>query len=358
MAKLEGPLQLAPVFKPRLWGVPELAPIYGGNPREVAPFPPSLQGEKIGEAWLTGDDARFRNGPVAGRTLGEVVREYGPELLGGNSPHRRFPILAKFLFTGDWLSVQVHPDDEEARRLQPGEIGKTEMWYVAAAGREGEYLLGLKPGTSAESLRRACLKGKSMERLRNFRARAGEAIFVPAGTIHALGPGLVVFEAEQNSDLTYRLDDFGRVGPDGKPRPLHVKEGLEVARLDAPAHRRLPRLEVREPFGTRRYIVACRFFAVELLTLERCAHLASSPGRVELFSVLSGSGRVENASGWLGFRTGETWLIPPGTGNYRLFPRGKAQLLRCYLPDLDADFRKPLRRRKIKAAQSEKVIFD
>lgn len=358
MRKLEGPLQLAPVFKPRLWGRRDLAPLYGGNPRQVAVFPASLQGQTIGEAWLTDDGARFRNGPVTGRTLGEVVNEYGPDLLGPDSTVRRFPILAKFIFTSAWLSVQVHPNDEQARQHHSGEIGKTEMWYVAEAGRKAKYLLGLKPGATVETLRRAGRQGKSRRLLRSFRAKSGEAIFIPAGTVHALGPGLIVFEAEQNSDITYRLDDYGRRSADGKPRPLHLEEGLKVARLDATAHRNLPRLEFREPFGARRYILGSRFFAVEVLTLERCARLESSHRRVELLSVVSGSGRVENASGWLGFRTGEAWLIPPGMGSYRLFPRGRAQFLRCYVPDLDADFRKPLLRRKVRTADIAKIIFD
>ncbi len=358
MRKLDGPLQLAPTFSPRPWGRESLAPIYGGDPRQTAPLPAAFRHQVLGEAWLTADAAVFRNGPVAGMTLAEAVRQYGADLLGRDSQPGRFPILAKFIFTNAWLSIQVHPDDEQARQRGRGLIGKTEMWYVTAASRGAEYLLGLKPGVTAEAIRRASRQHKIQHQLRRFRAKTAEAVFVPAGTIHALGAGLTLFEAEQNSDLTYRLDDYGRLGSDDKPRPIHLNEGLQASRLDAAPRRNLPEVELGEPFGTRRYVLACRYFAVELLALERCAQLASSPRRVELLAVLSGSGRVENASGWWGFRSGEGWVIPPGAGGYRLIPRGKAQIFRCYVPDLDADFRKPLLRGKIRPTHIARIMFE
>lgn len=358
MAKLDGPLQLAPTFSPRPWGRKHLAPLYDVDPKHTASVPPKFRNQVLGEAWLTADDSIFRNGPVAGMALADAVKAFGGELVGQNVPPDRFPILLKFIFTNEWLSIQVHPDNEQARLQGPGAIGKTEMWYVAAASRDAEYLLGLRQGVTAESLRRASHQGKLQHKLRRFRAKRGEAIFVPAGTLHTLGPGLTVFEVEQNSDITYRLDDYGRPGPDGKPRPLHIEEGLEAARLDAVPHRNLPKIELREPFGKRRFVLACRYFAVELLTLERMACLSSSPGRVELLAILSGSGRVENASGWWGFRSGEAWAIPPGAGGYRLMPRDSAQVFRCYVPNLDADFRRPLLRRRVRAATVSRIIFE
>ncbi len=358
MKKLDSPLLLAPVFEPRLWGRQDLTPIYGGDPRVSAALPAALRHETIAEAWLTDNAARFLNGPVAGSQLKDVVQAYGEELLGPANAGPRFPILAKFLFTSAWLSVQVHPNDAQAHESHPGTIGKTEMWYVVSAGRKAEYLLGVKPGVNAAALRRASRQGKIAALLRRFRPKPGEAIFLPAGTVHTLGPDLVVFEVEENSDITYRLDDFGRLGPDGKPRPLHVEEGLRVARLDAPPLRNLARVELPEPFGSRRYVLACRYFAVELLTLNRCAQMTSASYRVELLVVLSGSGRVETASGWWGFRSGEPWLIPPGAGKYRLWPRGQAKIFRCYVPNLDEDFLQPLLRRKIPSRTIAKLVFD
>ena len=312
----------------------------------------------IGEVWATDDTSRFLNGPVAGLTLGEVSEKYGPALHGESWPGPRFPLLAKYIFTSDWLSVQVHPDDAYARVHDPGNVGKCEMWYIIEADADAEIFLAVKPGVTKEALKAAFEKGTSKELLERHYPKAGEAVFVPPGTVHALGPGLVLFEVEQNSDLTYRLDDFGRVGLDGRPRPLHLAKGLEVIREDSPPHCQLPRFEFQEPFGTRRYIMACRYFAVEEIFLRKMATFRSSPQRVEVYSVLKGEGRVENASGWLGYRTGETWIIPPAAGAYRFVPQQGTCLLKFYVPNLIEDFRRPLAARNVPPEDAEKVVFD
>ncbi len=366
MPKLDVPFQLSPVFKPKIWGRKDLAPLFDPPGRPViqnspAPgFTYSGSGgqQLIGEAWITDDAAKFLNGPLAGLTLGEASRTHGPELHGSCWKDHRFPILAKYIFTTDWLSVQVHPNDEYARANDPGNQGKCEMWYVVHADRGAEILLGLKPGVNKQGLRAAVGKGSSKDLLNRFHPKAGEAIFVPPGTVHALGPGLVLFEAEENSDLTYRLDDFGRVGLDGNPRPLHWDKGLDVIQAELPANRDLPRLEFREPYGLRRYVLACRFFAVEELTLHKVASFNGQLERVEVLSVLAGDGRVETAAGWLAYRPGNTWLIPPAAGQYRLAPRQETRLLRIYVPDVDKDFRCPLAKRGVRAAKINRVVFD
>lgn len=270
MPKLDSPLQLSPVLKPKIWGREELGPF------SPPPQLPSIQADSqpgrskaptakdhlIGEVWITDDTARFLNPPLAGMTLAEASEKLGPELHGKGSKGRRFPILAKYIYTSDWLSVQVHPNDAQARNYDPGSRGKYEMWYIVHSDREGEILLGTKSGVTKQTLRAAFEKGTSRELLNRLHPKAGEAIFVPPGTVHTLGPGLVLFEVEENSDLTYRLDDFGRLGLDGKPRPLHLDKGLAVARVDVPVYRDLPRLQFRESYGWRRYVLACRFFAL------------------------------------------------------------------------------------------------
>jgi len=378
MSTLDSPLQLSNVFKPKIWGRKDLSPLFlparpsrRGRPVPGAtglrPAPdgaelhlsgPSDPEEKIGEVWITDEASRFLNGPLAGLTLREASEKYGPELHGTSWPGCRFPILAKYIFTSDWLSVQVHPDDDFAREHEGGSVGKCEMWYILRSDSGAQILLGLKPGVTKEQLNEAAQQGRSKEMLCGFRPRTSEAIFVPPGTVHALGPGLVLFEAEENCDLTYRLDDFGRMGLDGKPRPLHWENGLEVIRTDLPAHRDLPRLEFRESYGARRYVLACRFFAVEELQLKRLGSFTSSPERVEVLSVLEGYGRVENRAGWLGYRRGETWLIPPAAGEYRLVPTADTRLLKFYVPDLERDFRRPLARRQIRPSRVNKVVFD
>jgi len=307
---------------------------------------------------LTDDAARFLNGPVAGLCLGEVSRSYASELWGNSWPGNRFPLLAKYLFTRDWLSIQVHPNDDEARRLDPGNLGKSEMWYILEADPAAACLLGLKPGTSRERLRQAIDGDTGSELLHEFRPRAGEAMFVPPGTVHVLGPGLVVFEVEQNSDLTYRLYDWGRVGPDGKPRPLHREKCSEVTRPELAAHRDLPRIELGEPWGSRRYIVASRHFAIEEWRVCKSAFLHGVPDRVQVLAILSGEGRVENAAGWFRYGVGDAWLVPPATKPFRLTPEQKTRIFRLYVPDLDQDFRRPLTERGVRESEIRKIVFE
>jgi len=366
MPKLDSPLQLSPVFKPKIWGRADLSPIF---PRPQFPATqadsqndpaeaPRAKGRLIGEVWITDDTAQFLNPPLAGVTLGEAAKQFGPELHGKAWRGSRFPILAKYIYTSDWLSVQVHPDDDQARTYDPGNRGKCEMWYIVQSGRAAEILLGAKPGVTKDALKAAFAKGTSRELLNCFRPKAGEAIFVPPGTVHALGPGLVLFEVEENSDLTYRLDDFGRLGLEGTARPLHLEKGLAVTRADLPTYRDLPRLEFQEAYGNRRHVLACRFFALEELTLRKRAPFEGKRQRVEVLCLLEGEGRVERPADWLRYRAGDTWLIPPGTTQYRLVPRETTRLLKFYVPDLEEDFRGPLKKRGVRAAKINQIVFD
>ena len=364
MPKPDTPLKLSPIFKPKIWGRDDLAPMFEWPEAENIDHPhsnseaPSNRDKLIGEVWITDESSKFLNGPVAGLTLGEAAAKFRSELNGPNWKDRRFPILSKYIYTSDWLSLQVHPDDAYARKHEPGNFGKCEMWYIVWAEPGAELLLGLKPDTTPEMLRAACERGESKDLLYRFHPKAGEAIFVPPGTVHALGPGLVLFEAEENSDITYRLDDFGRMGLDGKPRPLHLDKGFDVIKPEAPPLRNLPRRVVREPFGSRRYVVACPYFAVEELTLQKTGRFKSSAEHVETLSVISGEGRVETAEGWLGYGAGDTWVIPPAAGQYRLAPVEKTKILKFYVPDVEKDFRRPLSRRGFKSAQIKKILFD
>jgi mannose-6-phosphate isomerase len=356
MPTLNCPLQLSGVSKPKIWGRRDLAPLFAmpSSKRHGGSAPE----QRIGEVWITDDVASFTNGPVAGMTLGQVSEKFGPELHGKSWKGRRFPILAKYIFTSDWLSVQVHPDDAYAAVHDPGNVGKCEMWYFLRADPEASILLGLKPNVTTEQLRQAFASATSRDLLLSFQPQPSEAVFLPAGMVHALGPGLVLFEVEENSDLTYRLDDFGRPGLDGKPRPLHIEKGLDVLRPALPPLRDLPRLESKENYGLRRFVLASRFFALEELLIRQTATFHGSPERVEVLSILEGEGRIENAAGWLGYRKGETWLIPPANDLYRLVPRHDTRLLKFYVPDLDKDFREPLKQRKFPLEKIQQIVFD
>jgi mannose-6-phosphate isomerase len=209
------PLRLEPEFYERIWGTTNLSPIYS---RPVA-------GQPIGEAWLTGEKCRVVNGPLSGQTLSALTRQFGAELVGEAAPDpSRFPLLIKFLFPTEKLSVQVHPDDESAARIgQP--CGKTECWYILRAEPGAQIGLGLKPGTTKAEVE-AAIRETRMEHLLNWiDVKAGDLIYVDAGTVHTIGPGAVIVETQQNSDTTFRLYDYGR------PRELHIHDGLQAAKM-------------------------------------------------------------------------------------------------------------------------------
>src|SRR5205085_8955623 len=221
--------------------------------------------EPIGEAWLTGDECRIvfspghpeGGGALDGMTLGEATKKFGADLVGEQAPQKdRFPLLIKFLFPREKLSVQVHPDDEGARRLgQP--CGKTECWYCLQAEPGAQVGLGLKPGVTRESFAQSIRENRAEELMNWIDIHAGDLIYVPAGTVHAIGPGSILVETQQNSDTTFRLYDYGR------PRPLHVEQGLEAAKFDAPAGKVAPRSR-----GARSLLVDSPSFTVETFAMN------------------------------------------------------------------------------------------
>jgi mannose-6-phosphate isomerase len=254
--------------------------------------------------------------------------------------------------------VQVHPDDAYAAANDGGSLGTCEMWYFLTADHDAAILLGLKSGVTKEQLLPTFKDGTSRDILQCFRPEPEEAAFLAPGIVHALGPGLVVFEVEENSDITYRLDDFNRPGLDGKPRPLHLEKGLEVIRPELPPQRDLPRIEFKEKYGSRRFVLASRYFALEVLSVRNMATFQSSPEKVEVLSILEGEGRIENEAGWLGYRPGETWLIPPASGLYRVVPGLDTKFLKFYVPDLERDFREPLKRQGIPPEKIRQIVFE
>jgi len=300
------PLLLRPEFVERPWGTRDLSPVY-----------PEHRCEKpVGEVWLTGDENRVANGPLAGWTLGELCREYGRALVGESAREtERFPLLIKFLFPREKLSVQVHPDDEAARRVgQP--CGKTECWYVLAADPGAQVALGLKPGVTREQLARA-IRGVRAEELLNWLdIHAGEMIYVDAGTVHTIGPGSILVETQQNSDTTYRLYDYGR------PREIHVEQGLAATKERTRAGK-MPR------DGTT--LAASQCFVVEKFsfTETRCFEAAHSP---QIFVPLEGSGTAESHLP-AKFGRGEVLVVPADVAQVRIRPDRDIEMLRMTLPE-------------------------
>ena len=248
------PLLMSPAFDPRPWGTLDLSAIY----------PNHKFNERIGEAWLTGDNCVVANGPLAKRSLADLSKEFGAELVGtaARDP-QRFPLLLKFLFPEEKLSVQVHPDDATAQRF--GEPwGKTECWYVAHAKPGSQIALGLKPGVTVAQFEQAIQEKRAEDLLNWINVYQGEMIYVAGGTVHTLGPGAVIVETQQQSDTTYRLYDYGR------PRPLHLERGLASVKehtargkVIRPAPVRIRRRQ--EPQSS---MIAAPYFTVDLFELK------------------------------------------------------------------------------------------
>jgi mannose-6-phosphate isomerase len=274
------PLLLRPEFVERPWGARDLSPIYPGHRCD----------KPVGEVWLTGDENRVANGPLAGRTLGELCREYGRVLVGESAREtERFPLLIKFLFSREKLSVQVHPDDETARRAGLP-CGKTECWYVVAAEPGAQVALGLKPGVTREQLAQAIREVRAEKLLNWVDIHAGEMIYVDAGTVHTIGPGSILLETQQNSDTTYRLYDYGR------PRKIHVEQGLAATKEHTRA------CKVKPDTGSAGILIASPWFVVAKAQLDSGEIMEVCRGTKETTSVailigLAGTAIVESAGG-------------------------------------------------------------
>jgi mannose-6-phosphate isomerase len=305
------PLLLIPIFDERPWGVCDLRPIY----TKVVKQP-------IGESWLTWEDNRVANGPLAGRTLGELSKQYGRDLVGTAAWHLdRFPLLAKFLFTSAKLSVQVHPDDEQARKAgQP--CGKTECWYALKAKAGAQIALGLKPGTTLQEFERAIADQRAEDLLNWVDVHTGDTLYVAAGTVHTIGGGMILVETQQTSDITYRLYDYGR------PRELHVAEGLAATKLHTNAGK-----VVRHASDPPDVLVQSPYFQVEKIKLREPLQAAVSPASPQVMVAIDGGGIVESQGmAPISFTTGEAVVVPAAVCDYTVRPQWELEMMRMSLP--------------------------
>jgi len=321
------PSRLAPVLVPRIWGARTLDPLFDAPP---GPQP-------IGEVWLTGEQCAFASGPLEGRRLGEVWPTLPPEWTGTrirNAP--RIPLLVKFLFPEDKLSVQVHPSDEYARSHEsvPNPLGKTEMWYVLASRAGAQIGLGFQPGVTQDSFQRAIAENTVEQSLRQIAVQPGDAFLVPSGTAHMIGPGMVLCEIQQHSDITYRVFDFNRRQADGTLRPLHIRQALEVLDFGKPRGGQASPVRVQSGPLAKTYLAACPYFATEKWEFASIVSGATSSDRFEILIVLSGSGAIESNGQSVRYAPAQAWLLPAALGAYSLAPESATMLLRTYVPDL------------------------
>jgi mannose-6-phosphate isomerase len=319
------PLALERKLDARLWGGHTLAGWLG---LDHAP-------DHLAESWQVYEHNRVADGPYATRTLAELAREHGAALVGTQNYTRGgadFPLLAKFIDAGDNLSIQVHPDDTYAHSVEAatGFHGKTEAWYILHAEPGAELIHGLNAPTDREQFAAALRDGTLIDLMRRVPAKAGETIFVPAGTIHAINAGIMLFEIQQKSDLTYRVYDYDRRdAKTGQPRELHIDRALDVSNFgeQPPALFEPQRID-----DMRTLLTTCAYFAMERWELDAPAEARVDTRSFDILTVIEGAVALGWAGGGREIKRGDSLVLPASLGEYRLEPAGKATMLRCYVP--------------------------
>ncbi|MCX5770872.1 MAG: class I mannose-6-phosphate isomerase [Candidatus Hydrogenedentes bacterium] len=331
-----GLLRFHDTFEKRIWGGQKLRTLFN---KDIAR---ARVAEPIGEDWLVADrpgaESVVSDGPLAGLTLHTLI-ERDPGAVLGQLPRLtaqgRFPLLLKLIDASEMLSVQVHPDDDCARRLGEPDSGKTEMWYVLHADKRAELICGLQPDVTPQTLRKAVADGTVERLLPRYAATEGLSLLVPAGAVHTIGAGVMLAEIQQNSDLTYRLYDWNRVDDDGKPRQLHLDKAFDAIRFGATPPK--PSHPLTYDCGGARCSVlsVCRYFAAELIELN--GPLRRNTGRRSFHILLVKNGDIQlSVDGHeTSLKPGEAALVCGTAARFDL--TGAGALLDYYVPDIATD---------------------
>jgi len=321
------PLRFEPLFRRYIWGGRRLGTILN------KPIGPD---EDYAESWEIVDHGQDQSvvacGELRGTRLGDLVANHGSALFGRHDPQRSFPLLFKFLDAARALSVQVHPDDAQAARLDPPDLGKTEAWVVIHADPGSLIYAGLRAGVDRKAFQAAVDAGRTESCLHHFPVQTGDCIFIPAGTVHALGAGLVIAEIQQASDTTFRLFDWNRVGPDGRPRPLHIQAGLDAIDFSrGPVQPQIPQT-TKSRLVER--LVACSKFVLDRRQVREQVVMGGDE-RFHLLAVLAGRVELSGDPSGEPLACGQTALLPASAGATLAIPQGIATLLDIYLPLAD-----------------------
>ena len=297
-------LKLTPAYRDYVWGGERLRP--GHYP--------------TAEAWVVWEGDVIESGPLAGKTLGEAAAQYGEALLGAKVLSRtgtRFPILIKLLDCAQWLSLQVHPNDEQAVELEgAGQFGKTEAWHVLEAEPSAKLIAGLKPNTSTSALAESIRNGTIIDHVQYVNVKQGDTVFMPAGTLHALGPGLLIYEVQQTSDWTYRVYDWGR--PATEKRPLHIEKSVQVTRADFTAPI-TPMPEVED--GSRHELVKFDYFTLEMLSAKsNSIDLDTNSESFHTITVIEGQAVLKTEAEEVKLDRFQTAVVPAEVRRYQFQP--------------------------------------
>lgn len=304
MTQLNSFLKLAPSYRDYVWGGEKLRP--GHYP--------------TAEAWVVWEDDLIAEGELVGKTLGEVAAQFGETLLGTKPMARtgtRFPLLIKLLDCAQWLSLQVHPNDKLAVELEgPNQFGKTEAWHILDSEPDAKLVAGVKPNTPPEVLAESIRNGTVMDHVQYAEIKRGDTVFMPAGTLHALGPGLLVYEVQQTSDWTYRVYDWGR--PATEKRPLHIEKSVRVTRADLTA----PVTSLPEAGdGTRHTLAQCEYFTLEMLAAEAQVITLDTQGEsFHAITVIEGRAVLQAEGVSVELDRFQTAVVPAGMRRYEFRP--------------------------------------
>lgn len=316
------PLILKAPLKDYIWGGKRLKDEYG--------FETDL--DKVAEAWVLSSrsdgDATVLNGEFSGKNLSEVLSLWGDDAIGKNAAKfEYFPLLIKLIDACDRLSVQVHPDDEYAMRVE-NEFGKTEMWYVVDCDEGAKLIYGFTHEISKDEFKRR-IEDNTLEEVCNFvPVKKGDVFFIEAGTLHAIGKGILIAEVQQNSNTTYRVSDYGRLGADGKPRPLHVEKALDVTKTVAPTREYGNVGEIRKEDGaTIRELAKCELFSAELISLDGKTETGNDDSFVSLV-VLNSEATLEWNGEHIGLDKGSSVFLPAGI---KASINGNAEILKSWV---------------------------
>ena len=310
------PMKLTAPCKDYIWGGNRLREEYG----KIS------DADKIAESWELSchkdGESVIADGEFAGITLTAFIEKAGREVLGDNCrKFEYFPILIKLIDAKDNLSVQVHPNNEYAQRVE-GEYGKTEMWYIVDCDPGAELLYGFKHDISKEEFERRIKDNTLLEVTNSVKVHKGDVFFIESGTLHAIGKGILIAEIQQNSNTTYRIYDYGRVGADGKPRQLHIDKAVEVTELTPPnyPYKAIGSEEVKDGY-TEQLLSQCEYFRVKKIYVEEKCILEAGNGSFNSILVLDGAGELDGVK----LKKGESCFVPSGYGKYTFV--GKAEII-------------------------------
>jgi mannose-6-phosphate isomerase len=324
----DAPFRFVPFLRPMVWGGRRLGESLGKKLET---------GERYGESWELSDHPLHRSvvaeGPFAGQTLHDLMTRDPEGLLGsGAQSTSTFPWLVKFLDAEDWLSVQVHPGEEAIRRLWPGEGSKTEAWFVIDARPGSRIYAGLVPGVDENKFGAALTGGNVIECLHSFEPKAGDSVFLPAGTVHAVGGGVLMAEVQQTSDATFRLFDWNRRDAQGKSRTLHIEEGLaSIDWSQGPVHPLHARGFADHADESRQILARCPYFILEYFQTGQPV-ACGGEGMLQVLIPLNGSALMEHPAGEKPFARGRVWLLPAAMPRRMCRPTPTLGALLCTLP--------------------------